>query len=260
MTYLGDIISGNGSNKKNVTSRIEKGHGKINDILNILEKTSLGYHYFRIALLLRESRFLNSILTNAYIWYGRSKSEIEQFEQLDLVLLRKFLKTPFSVPAEAVYLELGCLNIETIIKARRIVYLQYLVKQEESSMLNNFFMAQWKYPAKRNEWTEQVQCDLNDFGLSVDLDILRKISINSFKTQVKKKAKQYAFYTFLEKKESHSKIENLFFTELKLQNYLNLENMNKIEAQTIFSYRTRMSNFGENYHGAIYLPPLQKSP
>ena len=220
VTYLGDIISGNGSNKKNVTSRIEKGHGKTNDILNILEKTSLGYHYFRIALLLRESMFLNSILTNAGIRFGLSTSEIEQFEKLDLVLLRKFLKTPFSVPAEAVYLELGCLNIETIIKARRIVYLQYLVKEEESSMLNNFFMAQWKYPAKRNEWTEQVQCDLNDFDLSVDLDILRKISINSFKTQVKKKAKQYAFYTFLEKKESYSKIENLFFTELKLQKFI----------------------------------------
>ena len=83
-------------------------------------------------------------------------SEIEQFEKLDLLLLRKCLKAPFSVPAEAAYYELGCLNIETIIKATRISYLQYLVKQEDNALLNKFFMAQWKYPAKRNDWTEQV--------------------------------------------------------------------------------------------------------
>ena len=49
----------------------------------------------------------NSILTNADIWVGLTSEEIKQFENLDLILLRKFLKTPFSVPAEAVYLELG---------------------------------------------------------------------------------------------------------------------------------------------------------
>ena len=47
-------------------------------------------------------------------------------------------------------------------------------------------MAQWKYPAQRNEWTEQVKCDLDDFGLPDDLDILKNISINSCKVQVKK--------------------------------------------------------------------------
>ena len=86
MTYLGDIISADGSNK-NVKNRIKKGHGKINDILTILEKTSLGYYYFKIALLLRESMFLNSILTNSDIWVGLTKSEIEEFENLDLMLL-----------------------------------------------------------------------------------------------------------------------------------------------------------------------------
>ena len=104
VTYLGDIISADGSNRKNVTKRIEKGHGKINDILTILEKTSLGYHYFKIALLLRESMFLNSILTNADIWVGLTKSEIEEFENLDLMLLRKFVNTPFSFQKIWIYI------------------------------------------------------------------------------------------------------------------------------------------------------------
>ena len=36
-TYLGDIVSHDGSNKLNVRSRIGKGLGKISDIMNILE-------------------------------------------------------------------------------------------------------------------------------------------------------------------------------------------------------------------------------
>ena len=142
VTYLGDIISGDGRNTKNIRARIAKGHGKINDIMNILEKTSLGHDYIKIALLLRESLFLNSILTNCDVWVGLTKTEIEELEDLDLVLLRKFLQTPFSVPVEAIYLELGCLNVETIIKSRRLTYLHYLVKQDESSMLFKFFLAQ----------------------------------------------------------------------------------------------------------------------
>ena len=105
--------------------------------MNILNKVSLGEHYFKIALILRESLFLNGILTNSEIWYGLKKTEIKQLEDLDVSLLRKIVNTPFSVPTEAVYLELGCLNISTIIKARRLNYLHYLVNQSEQSMWNH---------------------------------------------------------------------------------------------------------------------------
>ena len=100
------------------------------------------------------------------------------------------------------------------------------------------------YPARKNEWTEQLKSDLTDFGLSLDLDILKNISNNSFKSKVKKKAKEYAFYTFLEKQHSHSKLDNLSYSGLRLQKYLNLENMTNLEAQIVFSYRTRMSDYG----------------
>jgi hypothetical protein len=247
-TYLGDIISSDGRNTKNITSRIHKGHGKITEIMTILETTPLGPHYFKTALLLRESLFLNSILTNADIWVGLTNEEIKQFEDLDLILMRKFLKTPFSVPAEAVYLELGCLNIGTMIKARRCNYLHYLVKQSETSMLKNFFMAQWKYPTM-NDWTEQVKKDLIDFDLPIELDLIKARSTYSFNAEVKRKSIEYAFFSYLAKKEIHSKLDNLFYRELSLQNYFYDDDISCSEAQVIFSFRTRMSNFSENYPG-----------
>ena len=58
------------------------------------------------------------------------------------------------------------------------------------------FWTQWNFPAKRNEWTDQVKKDLEEFQFSKDLETVRKISINQFKTQVKKKAKEVAFSHF----------------------------------------------------------------
>ena len=54
---------------------------------------------------------------------------------------------------------------------------------------------------------------------------------------------------YLEKKQRHSKLDNLVYTELKMQNYLQTETVKPKAARTIFSYRTRMSNYSENYRG-----------
>ena len=126
-------------------------------------------------------------------------------------------------------------------------YLHYLVNQDESSMLYQFFMAQWKYPGRKNEWTEQVKTDLVDFGFQVDLEKVKEKSKNSFKNQVKIKAREFSFFSYLERKEKHTKLDDLFYKELKLQEYFQREEIKQTEAQTIFSYRVRMSNFNENY-------------
>ena len=87
-------------------------------------------------------------------------------------------------------MELGCFNIETIIKSRRLNYLHYLLKQKKTSMLYKCFITQWKYPAIRNEWTEQVKIDLEDFGLPVDLEFLAGKSVNAFKLDIKRRTKE----------------------------------------------------------------------
>ena len=66
-TYLGDIVSNDGKNTKNINNRIGRGIGKINDILHIWSKFPLGKFCFKAALMLRESLILNSVLTNADI-------------------------------------------------------------------------------------------------------------------------------------------------------------------------------------------------
>ena len=252
--YLGHTISSDGKNEKNLKNRVGKGIGITSEIMNILEKVTFGEHYFSIAILLRESLFLNSVLSSCEVWYGMSRADIKQLEDVDLSLLRKVLNAPISVPAEAIYLELGILDIESIIKARRANYLHYLATRDKNEMLYKFFITQWQHSTV-GDWTIQARLDLADFGITDDLSWIRKQSKHTFKKLVKARSKQFALFKFLEKKESHSKLKDLWYCELKLQDYLKLETMTAFEAKTVFSYRTRAAQYSDNYRGTNGLSP-----
>ena len=178
-----------------------------------------------------------------------TRKEIKELENLDHILLRKILGTPFSTPIESLYLELGLIDIETIIMARRINYLQYLVKRDKSEMLSKFCMAQWNFPATRGEWTEQVKSDLASFDIPEDLQLIEIKSKNSFKNLVKRKAKEFAFGKFMEQKELHSKMNQLSYSRLMMQEYLKCDKLDSWEAKAVFNYRTRMAKYRDNYKG-----------
>ena len=72
---------------------------------------------------------------------------------------------------------------------------------------------------------------------------------------MKKKAKEFALYEFLEKKASHSKLDGLFYSDLAMQEYLKLNTISSFEAKTVFSYRVRAANYSDNYRGPAGLSP-----
>ena len=115
-------------------------------------------------------------------------------------------------------------------------------------MLYRVFIVQWLYPCQ-GDWTLQVKIDLEDFGLPVDLTVLKKYSKPRYKNLVKLKATEFTFNLLLERKFKYKKLSNLHYTELKTQEYLLNKNLSFDEQKTIFLLRTRMANFGENFKG-----------
>ena len=53
--YIGDIIAADGSNEANITERINKGYGIVNEIVSILEEIPLGPYKIPAGLKLREA-------------------------------------------------------------------------------------------------------------------------------------------------------------------------------------------------------------
>ena len=183
------------------------------------------------------------------VWYGLRNHEIEELEKLDRSLLCQVLALPQTTPSEALFLETGCLNIGTIVKIRRINYLQHLLKSDKNSMLSKFFETQLKFPV-RDDWTEQVKQDLRDLKIREDFEWIRKTSKASFSKLVKKCGQEYALAELNKKKTSHSKLSNIEYDELKLQQYLKCDKITVRQAHTLIKFRTRMARYGGNFKGS----------
>ena len=146
--YLGDIIRNDGRNKSNIEARQGKGYGINNKIMEMLEDICFGPFTFEVAFTLRDSLLISSTLTNSEAWLGLSKHDVEQLEQVDESLMRRFLEVGQGVPKEMLYLELGFRPIRFTIMIRKIMFLQYILNEESDSLINQVFRAQSEFPTR----------------------------------------------------------------------------------------------------------------
>ena len=105
-------------------------------------------------------------------------------------------------------------------------------------MLSKIFTKQWKH-----EWTEQVKVDLEELGIPGDLNWIKSKSKLTFKNLIKKQIKELAFMKLMLTKERHSKMNNLEYYTLEMQEYLKDKEISTSQAKMLFKFRTRMANF-----------------
>ena len=133
--YLGQVISSDSKNTININLLRNKGIGIQNKIIQMLEKMPKGIFHFEIAEILRNVLLISSVLSNSEVWYGVSKTETEQLEQLDEMLLRNLFSCSRNIPKDLLYLEIGLVPISYIIKERRLMFLHHVLQQKEDSLL-----------------------------------------------------------------------------------------------------------------------------
>ena len=248
--YLGDIVSVDGRNIKNIKARVAKGKGINSRILSILDGIPFGQYYFEVALILRNSLLVSSMLCNSESWYNITKAEMSLLESIDLQFLRSILKVPKSTPKEILYLELGCLPFQYLIKKRRILFLHYLLNEKKNSMLNRFLMTQIN-TRKKKDWIVQVFQDLKELNLGEDLDNIKNEKKSRLKDILEKKITEKALEDLNKQKENHTKVMHIEHKNLEIQKYLKSCNI-KItpeEAQEIFKLRSRVSDVKMNFKG-----------
>ena len=117
--YLGDVISDDGKQVKNVQARKGKSLGIITQIMEILKSVYFGKYYFEVALVLRSSLLLSSLLLNSEAWVNLSAKDIRSLEQTDEILLSKILDCESNTSNASKYLELGVYPVKFEIMKRK---------------------------------------------------------------------------------------------------------------------------------------------
>ena len=245
--YVGDVISIDGKHSKNIDIRRSKGIGISNEIIAILNDMLLGPHYFVVALILRQALLISVLLGNAETWLRLSKENIKKLESIDLMLLRKLLKTPISTPKVSLYLETGSVPLRYVIKRKRIMFLHHIVTRETNALINRVFWAQ-VHDTTKGDWCDVVREDLDMLGLSnVSFEDIGNMSKEVLKDLITERTNIVVLENLLSEKNSLSKMAQLSYDKLEIQPYLTDPKLPIRLKQQAFRWRTRMVKVGWNY-------------
>ena len=139
-----------------------------------------GPFHFKVAVIFRKSMLLSSILTNCEAWYRVKEQEVVFLERCDENLLRMFFETPATTPKCMLYLESGTKPIRFLIMKRRLMFLWYMLNEDENCLINRFFRAQERNPSK-HDWYQKVQEDMINLDICLDLDQIKEAPSHSFR-------------------------------------------------------------------------------
>ena len=255
--YVGDIISSDGKHTKNILSRRSKGIGIINEIVGVLNSLILGPYHFWIARILRQAMLISVLLFNAETWLRLTKENVKKLESIDLMLLRKLLKTPTSTPKPALYLETGSIPIKYILKSKRIMYLHHILTRSDDALIKRVFLAQL-HDTGKGDWCSVVREDLNTLGLEhLTFEEISEKSKESMRTLINDQVKLKAFLELEQEKLKLNKIAELSYTKLEMQSYFSDNQLPTRLKQLAFRWRTKMIKVGWNYGNKHKCPICQ---
>ena len=217
--YLGDIISNDGKHTKNIEHRKNKALGIMNQIMQILETVYFGKHFFEVALVLRSSLFLSSILLNSEAWTNLTDKDIRRLEQSDEILLSKILDAEANTSNTFKYLELGVAPLRFEIMKRKLLFLQYILKQEKSSMVYQVFESTRENPVK-NDFVQECEKYLNRLNIKLTFSEIENMSKGRFTKLVKDKTSMAGFEYLIAEKNKQTKIAHIQYSSLEMQEYL----------------------------------------
>ena len=153
------------------------------------------------------------------------------------------LEVARTIPYDLICLEVGLEPIRYIIMRRRLMYLQHIMKQNETSLIKHFFLTQTK-SLKKKDWGNRVLEDLKHLEINITFKDIEDMPTAKYKNMIKKQIKCKSLeYLLMIRNKRNGKGMELSYQKLTMQNYLFTEDIDisNEERKFIFQMRTKMS-------------------
>ena len=198
LTYLGVEISSDGRNMKTILRKRNKNIGKKKQITNLIKP--LGIFTFECAIIFLNSLVRSSVLYATEAMYNINEKEMRQLEKIEEDHMRNILdvKTGIQVPLHLMYLDLGQVPARYQVKRFQVNFLQYILQQDESSLLHRMLRAQQQQPV-RGDWFSEVSGIIKDLDIGLDIEQIRTTKRVVFRRISKQKCEEAAFKALLKK-------------------------------------------------------------
>ena len=112
-----------------------------------------------------------------------NNSGLAELEVLDCKKIRLCVEAHCKLPSEMLYLESGALPISSVISAKRLCYLQNILKRHDSEIVRKVCTAQNKNPSPV-DWIHRVNEDLKTFTINMCEDDIIKLTECHLKSKI----------------------------------------------------------------------------
>jgi hypothetical protein len=239
--YLGEIINSTKNIKDQLEEARKKAEGALQTILIIAGDPTLKNIEMEVIWKLVETCIIPIITYGGETW-DMNKNETKTANRILDNILKRLLITPTTTPREAIYEEIGMLDIEHILMKNRINMYARLEKTK-NEMIGIILGI-----TNDNGWNEKTMKMITEQNLQGLLGLTN----GNLKTETSKKIGAMMKAKIDLAAESKSKVGFLITNKIQRTNGKTshyMERMNRNEASTIFKARTRMLDIKNNFRG-----------
>ena len=235
--YLGSIIQSDGGHEEEIKARVGRGNGLVNEIMDILSDIVFGKYFFEVAKILRNSILIGSMLSSAECWFGLTQQQVRNLEKVDEHLMERILEAPSWSSRTLLYICLNVIPIRFILMQKRLLFLQYILQEEKSSLIYKILMATLDNPTKK-DFGDQIKTDLYSLDIDLSFESIETMSKYKFKRILKEKVSNAAFRYLRDEQKKQNKIKHIQILKFSLQDFLSAEGV----------YTTSLSKFIYNLY------------
>ena len=263
--YLGDMINDNGRPNSTILKRITRGYAIVGTIFAFLNDLPLGNKRIQVGLELRQAWLKNGILFNSEVWHSVSNTQIENLMAIDKYLLRGLIGAHAKVPLEHLYLELAALPLSYVISARRMIYLQTILKRSDEEVTKQVYKCQKKSPVP-GDWCNLLKEDFDKINMHLTDEQIEEMPEKDYKRLIRLKTREAAFVYLQSLKESHDKVMINEYMDMKSpQSYITSRSLTNTEKSILFALRSQSirgikMNFPNMYSENSLCPMCERSP
>ena len=180
--YLGDVITRNGTNKRNLEEREKKVNQAVRGIKSCAQHEIMEKVQNQVTLRLHETVVIPALLTNAESW-TLTKSDEKLCERVEIGALKSVLGLPKTFPSPALIYATGTLYTTLRIDKKQLLYLQKILGRDDQHWTKHMLMV-------LNElgtgWSKHINLKLIEYGLEQEFQAIKDKSKGQWRSEVTK--------------------------------------------------------------------------